>query len=501
MRKCPGEKYPITLAVCQARQAKNYPKCLLCKYYTGQGPSTDPKVKKAIFRTASIAGEVSEEINEYVVRKLGTATAQYFRADSTKGSSLVVGCDLRENSRHFARVFSEGANAGGMHVVSVGPSLPEIVRFAVGAGNFSCGAFITGCHAPADVNGIRLWDADARQLTFDQGLDKIGLIARRIKPGHTKVTGKTETIDPMEDYRKYVQKFALNLEPLVIALDGSWGVAGKVLPRVLAKQPVELVKVHCGGKSKDDFLGRRFPAQSVQNALENATISNGADLGIALDFDGDICAFFDEKGQPIRTDIAAAVLARELLQRIPGAKIAYDLRFTAAVREEILKSKGQPLRTSTDPHAVATRMRRSDGIYGAHLSGRHFFRDMFGGESPVIALLVMCSAISRQGAPLSEIAGEVTRYAHSGELRYLMPSPEALERAVFDIQGEFPNAERDTLEGLTLRFPNWWFNVRRQTGSSVILLNIEGRMPNDESRGRKRLEKLIRNHGGQKAAR
>ena len=122
-RRCPGEKYTITLAVCEARQANHYPKCLLCKYHGGrggEGPSSDPKVKTSIFRTTSIAGRVPGEINEYVVRKVGTAAAQFLRAESGAVSSMVVGCDLRENSRNLGRIFCEGANTGGMHTAYVG---------------------------------------------------------------------------------------------------------------------------------------------------------------------------------------------------------------------------------------------------------------------------------------------------------------------------------------------------------------------------------------------
>ncbi len=496
-RSCPGERYDISLAICVARQANHYPKCLLCKHYAGrdrEGPATDPKVKPGIFRTTSIAGRVPSEINEYVARKVGTAAAQFLRAQSESLSSLVAGCDLRKGSRNLCRIFCEGANQGGLNTINVGPAPPELVRFALATNGLGAAAFVSGCQRAANFNGIRLFRQNGSQLTFQSGLDKIGLIARRITPGRSRAQGQRSTLDPRNSYRSYVTKFVPQLQPFKIVVDASCGIAGSLVPFVFDRLPVDVVLTHGEADERSSFLGRRLPAAECRSAVESAVRSSGARMAAAIDFDGDIIVFFDETGALLRNDVAAALIAGELLSRTPRARIAYDVRFTAAMREEILKAGGQILVGPANPLALAATALRKEALYAADLSGRHFFRDLFGAESPMLALLLMCSLVSRRKEPLSQLAAVVGRYSHTGELAYEMPSAEAAEAAVEEVAGEFRDAERDTLDGLTVRLPSWWFNVRQTASPPTVKLVVEGRMRSDQRRGRAALERIIRAH-------
>jgi len=502
-RRCPGERYDISVAICVARQANHYPKCLLCRHRSepaAESETGDPRIKSSIFRTTSIAGRVPSEINEYVVRKIGRAAAQYLRAESAGVSAMVVGCDLRENSRNLSRIFCEGANAGGLRTVSIGTAPPDMLRFALITRKFGAAAFISGCHAAANVNGIRLYRGNGVPLTFERGLDKIGLIARRIRPARSRAVGQRDTLDPLEAYRSYVLRFAGRLEPFTIVLDASCGIAGSVVPRVFEKLPVKVRGVHCEADRRSKFLGQRFPAPEVQQSLRAAVRSSGARLGAAIDFDGDLVVFCDELGNLLRSDVAAALIGRELVTRTPGARIAYDLRFTGAVREEIVKAGGHGLRTRADPLALAQATQQRDAVYAADALGRHFFRDMLGSESPTLALLLMCCVAARQQQPLSRLAASIRRYSHSGELRYEMPSPEAAERVIADARQEFKEADQDLLDGLTCRLPNWWFNMRQPPGSASLRVNIEGRTRSDERRGRMILEQIIRRRQARRTA-
>jgi len=494
-RKCPGERYEITLAICRARQANHYPKCLLCKHYAGEtteDTATDPKVGAGIFRTSSIAGHVPSEINEYVIRKVGTAAAQFLRAESAGLSAMAAGYDLRKGSRNLCRIFCEGASQGGLNTISVGPATPEIVRFAQEANGLGGAAFISGCHGPESFNGVRLYSQDGAQLTFRTGLDKISLIARKTKPGRTRAQGQRNMLDPRSSYRSYVLKFAPNLAAFRIVVDCSRGIAGSIIPFLFDRLPVEVTLTHGEADGSPLLLGRRLPAAETQSAVESAIRAGRARMGAAIDFDGDIIAFFDETGALVRSDVAAALIAGELLHRTPRARIAYDLRFTGAVREQILKAGGQTLATPADPLVLANATLQKDALYAADIAGRHFFRDLSGAESPVLALLLMCSLLSRTDERLSRLASEVARYSHSGELRYDMPSPEAAAEAIEEMAGEFRDGKHDTMDGLTVHLPTWWFNVRHTVGSSTLKLVVEGRTRSDERRGRAALERIVK---------
>jgi phosphomannomutase len=499
-RRCPGEKYDITLAICRARQANQYPKCLLCEHCQrrpDEGPSTDPKVKSSIFRPHSVSGEVPGEINEYVMRKIGTAAAQYLRAEFSRSPTMVVGCDGRESSRNLARVFCEGANSGGLHTLQVGTSTPAMAHFVLGTRKKGSAAFITGCQADANVNGVRLYRNNGVPLTFETGLDKVGLIARRLKPGRSKAPGRNDSDEVLEDYRSYVVKFAPRLRQIKVAVDGSCGAPGRVLPFVLSKLPVKVVRSHTEPDRRSSLLGQPHPCQQIERSIRERMRSTSCQIGIAVDYDGDMCAFYDEDGRPLRNDVSAALVAREMLHRMPGARIAYDLRFTAAVREEILRGEGRPHRTGSDPLALARATRQQEAVYAASMDGRHFFRDMFGAESPALALLMMCSLLSRTEQSLSSLAAGVARYAYSGQIRYSMPSPEATEKALEDVKDEFREADRDSIDGLTYRFTDWWFNLRQPPRTAALLLTVEGRDQTKLHRGRQMVDRVLKGHGAE----
>jgi len=295
-----------------------------------------------------------------------------------------------------------------------------------------------------------------------------------------------------------VQKFVPHLEAMKVAVDGSCGIAGRVLPYVLEKLPLEVIGAHFDAEGRKEILGKRFPSPEAQDALKQAVRSNDARFGAAIDFDGDLVTFCDETGTMLRNDVAATLVAKEILSRTPGARIAYDLRFTGAMREEIVTAGGQPLRSRADSVALAAALRQKEAAYAADAVGRHFFRDLYGAESPILALMMMGSLLSRTQQNLSELGAGVMRYHHSGEITYEMPSAEEAEQFMEGLRAKLPEAECDTLDGLTFRFPEWWFNLRGAADSPLLRLNVEGRAAAEERRGRQSIDRMLRKQGARK---
>jgi phosphomannomutase len=353
-------------------------------------------------------------------------------------------------------------------------------------------AFITGCNASSQINGVRLFLRDGMPLGLEGGLDKIGLIARRVKLGPRHARGQNKSLDVMKDYRSFLKRISPNIKPTRVALDASDGAAGEIWPFLCAGMPIEFIRTHCEPEERSPLLGKPFPGSAVTRVLRNSILESDVDFGVAVDFDGDICQFFDEKGNLLPGGIASALIARSIAEQKSGIRIVYDVRLTAALREEVKTAGGEAIPCAGDKISLAKSLVSKDAAYATDVYGRHFFRDMCCAESPALAMLYLCSAVSRSGKPLSQLANEIGRYTTTGVLQYNMPSRRDAIEAIERLERKFTKAQKHTLYGLKFQFSDWWFHVRNPAGSAAIQLVVEGRSESDCRRGRKTVEDIIK---------
>jgi phosphomannomutase len=495
MRTCPGEHAPISLAICRTRQRNHYPKCLLCQYRSeeGQGTaSTDSKVNPAIFGSCAIRGRVPSDINEYVVRKVGVSAAQFMRSQTPSGSRLLVGCDLRENSRGFVRIFCEGVNKGGMDTVNLGPCPPEMLAFMLGTEGGAGGAFIGAGNSADNVNGIRLWGSDGMPVGFDTGLQKIGLIARRLRSSRSRLPGQMLHASPTQDYLAYVRKFAPKLGRLRVAADGGHGVAGRLLTNLARELPLRLTRRNFDEAPHSDVLGRAFPDSGMLQDLGASVREADARFGAAFDFSGERIVFVDERGSTLRSDVAAGLIATELLCRAPGSPVAYDLRCTGALGQRVKAHNGQPLPGPVERVAFARHVRRTEAVYGADLSGLHHFKSFFRFPSPFVAFMLMCAHLTRHEEPVSELCADLRRFEQSGEVSVPMPSADAAAAVLQRVRDALPRGERELIDGVTVRMEGWWFNLRRPGKAPELRLNIEAADRRTLRDARRRVDSLVK---------
>ncbi|MHC4479765.1 MAG: hypothetical protein ACYS1C_02190 [Planctomycetota bacterium] len=494
LRTCPGERYSITLPICRTRQRNQYPKCLLCEHRSAEvagSAVSDPKVPAAVFRRSGVLGEAPGQINEYVIRKVGVAAAQFLRAEVPSGARLVVACDARENSRSFMRIFCEGAARGGMGTVNVGSAPPELLAFVLGTDGCTGAAFIGAGNHADNVNGVRIWRGDLSPVVSGTGLEKIALIARRLRSGCSRLPGEMGSANPLPDYVAYVRKLAPQLGRLRVAVDGGCGAGGRTLKAIFAELPVELIPAHFAEDGRNQFLGKGFPSNALLASMRTSAREEQPDFGAALDFSGERIAFFDEKGALLPHDVAAGLIATELLARSPGARICCDVRASAALRGRVARCEGQSLDAPASPLAFARHFRRSDALYGADLSGTHYFKDFFRFPSPFVALLLLCAHVSREGRPVSALAAELDTFSRSGEVAISVPSPEAAQKVLAGVRDEYREAETEMVDGLTVRCQDWWFNLRQPGEAAELRLNVEGKSRREQRRGRQSVERLI----------
>ena len=494
-RKCPGESYEISMAICRTRQRNQYPKCLLCPHrdaeLAGSVPS-DSRVSKSIFHRTAVLGRAPEQVNAYVMRKVGLASAQFLRSEDPEAGRLVVACDRRDHSRGFCRAFAEGVNRGGMDVVNLGSTPPELLAFVLGTDGYAGGAFVGGGNYADDVNGVRLWRADCRLVGYGAGLEKVGLMARRMRLGRSRLPGNMHSFDPMKEYTAYVRKFAPNLRPLKVVVDAGSGTAGRVLEQIAGQLPLELV---CSGVEENPHaphLGKKFPSANVVSRIAAGVRESRADFGATIDFDAERIAFVDDRGNLLPHDIAAAFVAAEMLARSPGGCVAFDVRATSALRETVRAADGQPVSAPVDRLGFAQHFRRNDAICGADATGLHYFRDFFRFASPFVALLIFCCHLSRRRRSASEMAAELDRYERSGEVAISLPSGEVGEQVLQRVREQFPNAEKEMIDGLTVRTRDWWFNLRQPGTAAELRLNVEARTNQEVRKGRQTVEQFVR---------
>jgi phosphomannomutase len=501
-RTCPGETYAISLAICRTRQRNQYPKCLLCPHRSAgvmEATADDPKVAGSIFRSGGVLGRASQEINEYVIRKVGLAAAQFLRSESPASSRLMAGCDARRNSRGFTRIFCEGVNSGGLDALNLGVVPPELLAFVLGTEGGAGAALIGGGNYEESVSGVRLWRADGLPLVVGSGLETVAAIARRLRTGRSRLPGEMRSADRLADYVAHIRDFWPEPVPLTVAMDGGSGAAGGVLAAVFEGLPVQVEAARFERDPAAPFLGRRFPCKALCSSMKARIASAGAELGAAFDFPGERIAFFDEAGRRLPDDVAAALVAAELLEREEGGTVVYDLRSTAVLGARVRQCGGTAVPSPVAPPALARLVRERQAVYGADLTGVHYFGAFFGCASPVAALLVLCAHVARQDGPLSELAAAVDRFSRSGEVRLPAPSAEAARAALEAMEGEFRGAEHDMTDGVTVRFSDWWFNLRQPGQAAELRLNVEGRRERDLRRGRQTVERrvaeLLAEHG------
>jgi len=495
-RKCPGERYEIALPICKARQRNHYPKCLLCRYQAEDESRTqdsDPNVPASIFQSCAVLGAVPDEMNEYVARKVGVGAAQFLRAQSWGASGLVVAYDMRESSRGLCRAFAEGVNQGGLDTVSLGITAPEVLSFELRTAHYAGSAYVSGAAGAPEVSGIRLTRGDGTPLGFKNGLDKIGLIARRLKTGRSRTEGEHGFLDPRSRYRAAVLKFASGFNRLRIALDAGGGVAADLMPYVFEDQGISIIGLHFKSDAAVRLLGRGFPHPEVVQLMKEQIPAGGAVLGAAVDCTGERIAFFDENGDPVRHDAAAALVAGELLRESPSGTIAVDPRASDALREAITAGGGETAAFPTEDLAFRLAVRKNAPLYAADLSGRHFFRDFGDSSSPVTALLIVCSAAGREEVSLASFSADFNRYHSSGQVTISTPSAEVAQAVLDSLKNAFTGAERSFLDGLTVRTDGWWFHVcQPPEGSSELHLSLEARTAGELRRGQREVMQLIK---------
>lgn len=452
-----------------------------------------------IFKAYDVRATYPNPLNEEMAWKVGHATAQYLKR--SRGSvpkdqqvknenTLVVGRDMRPSSPDLARALSDGIRSVGCNVIDVGMIDTSFIYFAINELDCVGGIQTTASHNPIQYNGFKISGPKAKPIGSATGLDDIRRIASTLRVGQTGLNGKYEEMDLWAPYRSHVLKF-LNLKrKLRVAIDASNGMAGKMVPAIFDNVPnLEIIPILF--EITGSFTHEPNPLVESNLAMLKEKIAEvKPDLGACFDGDADRCMFVDEKGGSIGCDLITALLARDFLKapENAGSTIVYDLRSSHVVADEIKSAGGVPKRERVGHAFIKKTLAETKAVFGGELSGHFYFRDNFFADSGAIAFARLLSVLSEGKEKLSSLIDPLKRYSQSGELNFQVEDKDGKIR---ELAEQYKKAQVDYLDGITIDFGDWWFNVRKSNTEPMLRLNLEAKSPEMMQEKLKEVQRIL----------
>ncbi len=492
-RRCPGERFTISVTICRARQKRYYVKCKTCEYSEMKGSSVKPQqrsnVTPGIFKGYDVRGLYPEEVNEDVARRIGTAMVHFLRQQKGSIKDVVVGRDMRDSSTPLARALIEGIVSTGVNVMDIGVVATDVSYFAVAKYGYDGSVSVTASHNPAEYNGFKICREQAVPVGLETGLAKIRDMTIH-PPARQDVQhpGKVIEKDVLEEYKAHVHSFIRNIRAMRIVVDAGNGMAGKMVPLVFEGLPCEIVPLYF--ELDGTFPNHEADPLKLKNLkdLQERVREEKAQLGVAFDGDADRVCFVDEKGEAIGSDIITALISREFLGEDKGATIIYDLRSSWVVKEEIERNGGVPYREKVGHAFIKATMREKNAIFGGELSGHYYFRDNFYADSGMIAFIEMLNILGRKRVSMSNLVAPLKKYYSSGEINFTVEDKDA---KIDELAKNFRDGKVDRLDGVTAEYRDWWFNVRKSNTEPRLRLNVEARSRDVMERAIKRISGII----------
>lgn len=424
------------------------------------------------FKAYDIRGRLPDELNEGLAERIGRAYAEVVGQ-----GTVVVGYDIRQASPALAAALSGGLNRAGCQVIDIGLCGTEEVYFQTFARGVAGGIMVTASHNPMDYNGMKLVREGARPISGDSGLRDIERLVEANNFVDASVPGAIHVDHDKSAYIKHLLGYidTAVLRPLKIVVNAGNGCAGPIIDLLEAHLPFEFVRVNHepDGRFPNGIPNPLLPEN--RSAAADAVRKYGADLGLAWDGDFDRCFFFDSAGEFIDGYYVVGLLAAQLLEKHPGAKIIHDPRLTWNTTEMVAEAGGVAIQSKTGHAFIKERMRSEDAVYGGEMSAHHYFRDFAYCDSGMIPWLLLVERICRTDVSLkSMLEKQVAAFPCSGEINFRVSDAEqAIARVIGHYESLKPTL--DHTDGISADFGAWRFNLRVSNTEPLLRLNVESR--------------------------
>ena len=430
----------------------------------------DLSVLDRIVKAYDIRGTFPDQIDAAVCRALGTGFGVFISRTEPTTEAVVIGRDMRPSGPELVDAFADGVMAQGLDVIDIGLASTDLLYFASGKLDVP-GVMFTASHNPAEYNGIKLCRSGAAPVGQESGLADIKAVAMS---GADPVAsrGSRSEQNLMADFASHVRGFVntSELRPLKVVADTANGMGGLVVPEVFAELPFELEILF--PELDGTFPNHEANPIEAKNLvdLQARVLETGADIGLAFDGDADRVFLVDEKAQPVSGSLTTALLAKSILGQNPGSKIIYNLICSKSVPEIVSENGGEPLRSRVGHSFIKEMMAETGAVFGGEHSAHYYFRDNWRADSGLIASVMVLEQLSMFGGPLSEMLAPLKRYEASGEINTRVDDANAV---IEKVAAHYADASIDRLDGLTVDYGNWWFNLRPSNTEPLLRLNLE----------------------------
>jgi phosphomannomutase len=432
---------------------------------------TDP----AIFKAYDVRGIYGEQMDGEVGYQLGRAFARVLASLRDKPASQLrvgLGRDMRAEAPEMARRVRDGIVDEGATVLDAGMIATEMLYYLVGAQGLDGGAMVTPSHNPKAYTGVKFVREGALALSGDAGIGEIRDLVLGGMPDPPG-GGNVQAVDIYDGFHDHVLTLIDPgaIEPLRVVVDAANGMAAPMVGPLLDRLGLEPIEAHWVADGNFPDVGPNPLLEENRRGIIDRVLDEGADLGIAWDGDADRCFFIDDTGTFVDGDFLTAMLADQVLAKRPGAAILYDVRASRAVPDTVRDRGGTPFVNRVGHAFFKIGMREHDGAFGGEVSGHYYFRDFWSADSGTIPALLVLELLSIQGKSLAELVGSYReRYFISGEINSEVSDQEGKMREIAD---RHDDAEIGWLDGVSVDYPDWHFNVRPSNTEPLLRLNLE----------------------------
>ncbi len=430
------------------------------------------KIDITCFKAYDLRGRVPDELNEDVAYRVGRAFVDFLGA-----KKVAVGHDVRLTSATLTDALVKGLTEGGADVVHIGQCGTEEVYFATFHLGVDGGICVTASHNPMDYNGMKFVREGSKPISSDSGLNDIQALAEKGDFKAPAKVGSVERKDLRADYIEHLLGYidTKNMKPLKVVVNAGNGGVGAVVDGLEPHLPFEFIKVH---HEPDGTFPNGIPNPILEDNRADtiaAVKKHGADLGVAWDGDFDRCFFFDENGDFIEGYYVVGLLADAFISKNPGSKVVHDPRLTWNTIDLCEQSGGKAIESKTGHAFIKERMRQEDAVYGGEMSAHHYFRDFAYCDNGNIPWLLVTELMSVRGEKLSAmVADRMAKFPCSGERNNTVGNPKAI---IDSIEKHYSASVKELkkVDGLSMEFDDWRFNIRMSSTEPVLRLNIESR--------------------------
>lgn len=435
----------------------------------------------SIFKAYDIRGEYPNEFNEETAQHIARAVALFLHA-----KKILIAMDNRTSSPSLKEAVIKGLSEEGVDIVDAGITTTPMFYFAVNKEKTDGGIMITASHNPPKYNGLKITRQEARPVGEGSGLLEIKKIALEGAFATKRSDGAFIRADVLSAYVDFLTRGVM-FPKIHIVVDAACGTSGTIIEKMTRNTDTSILPLCFSPCKQQAHEGNPMKDENVQD-LRDAVKKSKADLGVAFDGDGDRVFFFDNKGGRIPTYAIASLLARRFLATFPGSSIITDVRMPLGFSDAISRYGGTCVVSKVGHVFMKEEIRKANAVFGAEVSGHFYFRDFFYADSGMYTLMRVLDTLSREQKSLAELTQPFLTRFQSGELNFWVKDK---TKAIAALGATFADGVHITIDGLTVRYPDWWFNARPSNTELLLRVNIEAEEKKKLEKAKGTIEKIL----------